>query len=137
MRPSWLPFFGVLANCGLWALALAISLPLVEDPMFVPAPQVDRTLAFRVKDGVLACADCPGYTLLGREVGGTSPSSLLILFNLPAVALAAGRDLGLGIRELSAQLLFIGIVVQWAIIACLWTAWRLVRERSATRTSTP
>jgi hypothetical protein len=137
MRLSWLPFFGVLANCSLWALALAISLPLAEDPMFVPAPQADGTIAFRVKDGVLACADCAGYTLLGREVGGMSPSSLLILFNLPAVALAAGQDLGLGIRELSAQLLFIGIVVQWAIIACLWTAWRLVREHRATSASTP
>jgi hypothetical protein len=137
MRLSWLPFLGVFVNCGLWALALAVSLPLADDPMFISAHRADGTMAFRVKEDVLACADCAAYALLGREVGGAAPSSLLILFNMPAVALAAGQDLGLGIRELSAQVLFIGIVVQWAIIASLWTAWRLMRERHATTASAP
>jgi hypothetical protein len=134
---SWPPRWVWIAfgcNLVLWAVAVPLSLRVSDDPMFaqgsreqVVAPHGVAGFDFRV------CFDCPEYVFLGREVGLNGGLVWLLpgALNAPALHLAAGREVGFGMREVSGIKLFVAIAAEWLLFWALWSWWRRRRSRLA------
>jgi hypothetical protein len=117
--PLWV-WLGVVTNVALWVATVSLSPRVSDDPMFAKGDVV------RIAGGVSDCFDCPRYILLGRAIGSpVSPSWVPVrLINAPAIWFSAGRDIGLGIRQLSARRLLFAFLFQWVLVGGGAIYWR-------------